>query len=646
MELALTLAAVLACAVILARGAGRAAAMLCVGVLALGLGVVRRPDAGDGGLEASLPEQVQHGGFVSSGACRACHPGEHSSWHDSFHRTMTQAATPDAVLGDFDGVTLVDRGVTTRLSRRGDELWVDTVDPLWWLQPAAARAGAAPRLTARVVMATGSHHLQTYWLRRPDAPGAYLRPDDGALLQMPWSWLVEEERWVPTQDTFLHPPSSEPLPGLPWNTSCNLCHSVGTRPRLARDRFATESVELGIACEACHGPGERHVRANRAPLRRYARHFADRGDPTIVNPARLDPRRAAEVCGQCHSFHKEIDMARWKESGVKYRAGDELAASKAVFRYTKNPSHPRLLEHLRAEPDALEGRFWKDGTMRVAGREYNGLIESKCFTNGALTCLSCHAMHGYRQPADQLAAGRDGDGACLQCHTGLAGATVRAAHTHHAAGSGGDSCLNCHMPHTTFGLLVAMRSHRIDSPNATTAARSGRPNACNLCHLDRTLGWTADRLSEWYGHARPRLTRDQERIAASVRWSAAGDAPQRAIAAWAMGWGPARRASGTTWQGAFLADSLADPYAVVRKVAYRSLRAIGGYSGFTFDYVAAPERLHAAAGRAVQIWQQVTRGAPDRHGPHLLMDTGGRLQVAEHERLLRSRDRRPVRIIE
>ena len=29
----------------------------------------------------------------------------------------------------------------------------------------------------------------------------------------------------------------------------------------------------------------------------------------------------------------------------------------------------------------------------------------------------------------------------------------------------------------------------------------GRPNACNLCHLDRTLGWTEQHLVRWYGHA-------------------------------------------------------------------------------------------------------------------------------------------------
>src|SRR5580658_8205997 len=30
--------------------------------------------------------------YVTSSACRSCHPSEYASWHDSFHRTMTQPA--------------------------------------------------------------------------------------------------------------------------------------------------------------------------------------------------------------------------------------------------------------------------------------------------------------------------------------------------------------------------------------------------------------------------------------------------------------------------------------------------------------------------------------------------------------------------
>ena len=38
-------------------------------------------------------------GYVGSGTCRSCHPGNHASWHASYHRTMTQVPSPDAMRG-------------------------------------------------------------------------------------------------------------------------------------------------------------------------------------------------------------------------------------------------------------------------------------------------------------------------------------------------------------------------------------------------------------------------------------------------------------------------------------------------------------------------------------------------------------------
>ena len=40
------------------------------------------------------PIQSHIAGYVTSNSCRACHPGNYASWHASFHRTMTQVATP------------------------------------------------------------------------------------------------------------------------------------------------------------------------------------------------------------------------------------------------------------------------------------------------------------------------------------------------------------------------------------------------------------------------------------------------------------------------------------------------------------------------------------------------------------------------
>src|SRR5205807_4011056 len=61
--------------------------------------------------------------------------------------------------------------------------------------------------------------------------------------------------------------------------------------------------ELGIACEACHGPAADHVRLNQNPARRYAVRYAEQGDDTIVNPAHLSVERVDAICAHCHAGH-------------------------------------------------------------------------------------------------------------------------------------------------------------------------------------------------------------------------------------------------------------------------------------------------------------------------------------------------------
>jgi CelD/BcsL family acetyltransferase involved in cellulose biosynthesis len=45
--------------------------------------------------------------WTGSTTCESCHPDHYASWHRTFHRTMTQEATPETVLGAFDGRRLV-----------------------------------------------------------------------------------------------------------------------------------------------------------------------------------------------------------------------------------------------------------------------------------------------------------------------------------------------------------------------------------------------------------------------------------------------------------------------------------------------------------------------------------------------------------
>ncbi len=599
------------------------------------------------------PIQVNAEGYVSSQTCQACHPAEYASWYGSFHRTMTQVATPETVRADFDGVRVDNtHGRPMTLERDGDDFWAEFDDPGWEGPPAER-----PRIRRQVVMITGSHHQNIYW---------YATGHDRGLNILPAAYLIAEQQWAPRSAVVLHPPGqSLAMLNGHWNAVCIACHT--TLGKTAFDTpfrsapFESQAIdttvtEFGIACESCHGPAQAHVEANRNPLRRYQLYFGQTQDQTIVLPTRLDPQRSSQVCGQCHSVWEFYDRAGERianRDGLPYRPGDELRDT----RFIAQPSIDRDSQELRAfvdsDPEFVRGSFWPDGMIRVSGREYNGLIDSPCFRRGTtpertMSCLSCHTMH---QPADdprpvsewadthQVAADRTGNDACLQCHEQIG--TDLTAHTRHDDGSSGSSCYNCHMPYTSFGLLKTIRSHTISSPDAAETIAHGRPNACNLCHLDKTLGWTADRLNEWYGAPPPPLSDDEQQVAAGLLWMLKGDAGLRAITAQSMGWTPAQTASGTSWMAPHLAEALGDPYEAVRFIAARSLRSLPGYGDLEFDFVGPEQQRIETAVRLLREWRNAA-GARERREPELLVDSTGELRVDAMRALFDQRDRRPL----
>jgi Doubled CXXCH motif (Paired_CXXCH_1)/Cytochrome c554 and c-prime len=554
----------------------------------------------DAAVRATLPEPVGDGGYVTSSACRACHPAQYDSWHRSYHRTMTQPATAATVRAPFAGETLrSDDGVTYRLGRDGDALFADV--------------GGQRR---RITMVTGSHHMQAFWL-----PGA----GGNAQFELPFTWLLDEQRWVGRRDVFLVGSDYGKTPSM-WNRICVECHVTGGQPgfdarvEVPRSRVA----ELGIACEACHGPGATHVAANASPFRRLARHGGDGADDTIVNPRRLDGKRASEVCGQCHGIGCPPDG--WRQRGIGYRPGTPLGAVKPMIRLASLTAN-KCRGDIAADASFAPSRYWKDGMVRVSGREYSALLESPCHEKGALSCLSCHSMHDA-DPNWQLARAGDGSAACASCHAEIAGNV--AAHSHHAA----TTCQDCHMPHTTYGLLRAMRSHRISVPSARETVETGRPNACNLCHLDRTLSWTAQAMQRWWGTPPPPLDDEQRTVAASLLGVARGEAGVRALWAWSIGWPAARKAARAQWTAPALIELLDDEYAAIRFIAYRSLRGISGFENLKYDYVGPREARWAAQAEARARAARLPAGPPCRE---LLMDGDGRFVRGELERLMAER---------
>jgi predicted CXXCH cytochrome family protein len=329
------------------------------------------------------------------------------------------------------------------------------------------------------------------------------------------------------------------------------------------------------------------------------------------------------VCGQCHGIGCPPET--WLQGGIGFRPGQPLAERKPILALT-TLRDSACRRQIAADDSFAPSRYWRDGMVRVSGREYNGLLQSPCHQRGALTCLSCHSMHDS-DPDRQLSAGSDGNAACAQCHRAIADHVE--AHSHHRAGTAGSTCYNCHMPHTTYGLMRAMRSHQISVPRVQESVETGRPNACNQCHLDRTLAWTATALQRWYGMPVPALTTEQQTVAASVLDVTRGDAGQRVLAAWAMGWPAAQAASESDWMAPYLIELLDDDYAVIRYNAARSLRTLPGFNPSPTDDQA---QRWATQRQALEQWTRLPRPAGSRRAA-VLFDADGRFQRGELERL-------------
>jgi predicted CXXCH cytochrome family protein len=252
----------------------------------------------------------------------------------------------------------------------------------------------------------------------------------------------------------------------PTGPLCDGCHSVNYN-------LQTHAVtEWNVGCERCHGPGSDHVAK---PTR-----------ATIVNPARLDSISANDTCIQCHSqgqpLRKPIDGVYY-DWPVGYEPGKNLR------------DFWLLEEHKLGETTFTH---FADGTAHKNRMQGNDFVQSNMYSHG-ITCFSCHDVHGTDNRAQLL---KPANVMCLECHgpnspNGPRGASIE-AHTQHQPGSAGSECVNCHMPKIATQLAdVNVRAHtfKFIPPSATTQDKV--PNACNVCHTDKTPAWASEALRKW-----------------------------------------------------------------------------------------------------------------------------------------------------
>lgn len=513
--------------------------------------------------------------YVGSSVCTDCHNARHSSWYDTYHRTMTQHATAATVQGQFDGQALDFQGIRVRPVQDNGRFFFDYYD-----------LESGEHLNRISIDKTvGSHRYQQYLTRLPE---------DQTHVRLHYLWHNRDQRWVHMNGAFLGPDGLDYDHHITvWNQNCIFCHNTGPQPRVSNyeelqararrgepvdvgldTRFDSTVAELGISCETCHGPGERHAALASSDWHRLAMRLAPGRDQSIINPIRLDAQRGTHVCAQCHAQRMMLDPAQLRQildTGPTFRPGDHLHDHVVpVWRDSQLP--------FDGHPDLFKLRFWADDTPRLTAYEYQGMSSSACYQQAQLSCMDCHSMHAG-DPAGQLTDRNRGNAPCLRCHQDLRRDTALVEHTRHPADSAGSLCYNCHMPHLKYGVMDIHRSHRIEVPDAHRDAAAGRPNACLNCHVEENPLWAAVELAAWNGSADPipvpRRADDGPVELSDLATVLVGDPVQKAVLAWRAGHDDLfQRGLERAWMLAYLFEAMDDVYPSTRRFSALSAQAI------------------------------------------------------------------------
>lgn len=438
---------------------------------------------------AVLPVPATPPEFVGGATCAACHEQETQAWTGSHHDLAMAPATDETVLGDFNDVTFEHRGMRARFFRDGGRFMVETQNARGVME------------SFEIAYTFGVTPLQQYLIGFPN--GRY------QALTVAWDARRREaggQRWFHLQPDEDAPPGDElhwTSPAYNWNYACAECHSTNLEKHYdaAADTFATTWTDIDVSCEACHGPGSRHVALAqareadpRSPYPADGGLMVDAGGPgdwrlvegagTAGLASGVPDHAQVEQCARCHSRRLQI---------ADYEHGRPLLDTHWVS----------LLD---------DGLYFPDGQIRDEVYVYGSFLQSRMYALG-VTCSDCHDPHSLRLRAS-------GNAVCTTCHSAATFDTK--AHHFHEPGTDGASCVECHMPNRTYMVADPRRDHSMRIPRPDLSLALGVPNACNQCHADQSAQWAAEAVVEWYGSDFKRGTQTYGHTLAMARSGAPG----------------------------------------------------------------------------------------------------------------------------
>ncbi|HMK34009.1 MAG TPA: tetratricopeptide repeat protein [Desulfomonilaceae bacterium] len=423
--------------------------VVVAGVISLGMmsaWTLQQPTAATAPETALAPSSAPQG-YTGSVSCRKCHEKFYQLWAPSHHGLAMQPYSAEFAQKELTapmGETVIG-DLRYQADISGETGWV------------IERSDEGEK-KYRIEHAMGGKNVY-YFLTTLDR---------GRLQALPVAYDVRTKKWFDMAESGVrHFPGHTDVP-VNWkewpytfNTACYGCHvsQVSTNYDPKTDSYHTVWKEPGINCETCHGPADGHIRVCEA---------APKGtvpkDLKITRGGRdFTSEQNNATCSSCHA--KAVVLTSTFKPGDKFFDHFDLVTLES--------------------PD-----YYPDGRDIGENYTYTSWVMSPCVKSGKLHCLHCHTSSGrYKFKGDDKA-----NQACMPCHQDKVDHSSE--HTHHKADSLGNKCISCHMPMTEFARM-RRTDHSMLPPTPAGTMAFQSPNACNLCHKDKTPQWSDEWVRKW-----------------------------------------------------------------------------------------------------------------------------------------------------
>ncbi|WP_282127267.1 multiheme c-type cytochrome [Roseobacter litoralis] len=475
-----------------------------------------------------VPDQTP--AYVGSMECRDCHTDAAKAWEGSHHAKAWTAPTAENILADFNDTEFRHDGTLTRFRVEDGRHHITVTE----------KDGVTTDYTVHSV--AGIEPLQQY----------LLETEPGRIQSFDVVWDTVKQEWFhlyPDQDL----PPDDGLhwtgPYKNWNARCAECHATGFEKNYSpvTRSYSSIPVEIGVGCEACHGPGSAHIEW--AAGKSLEEPLTGLSEYRLTIDYNAGTETVLQQCASCHS-RREAHFDGNPVPGIPFDDAYALALLRP-------------------------GAYHADGQILDEVYVYGSFLQSKMYQQG-VSCSNCHEAHSAELKAE-------GNGVCTQCHSPAGNPSFTTldpknyddpSHHFHEVGTEGAQCKSCHMIERVYMGVDGRRDHSFRIPRPDVSLETESPNACTDCHSDQSSAWAAAAIEAWYPDSENRGLHYGQVLAAGRAnavaargplTNLAGDATQpgiaRATALWLL------EQSGDETLGAELSPMLNDPDPLVRAAA-------------------------------------------------------------------------------